>query len=315
MAQVYFKQKQDSLAVFDLFIRSQNRPFYIACGIDDALSALEDFTFHKEDIDYLRSLGLFEEEFISYLKNFKFNGDVWALDEPEIVFSAEPIIRVKANIIEAQIIESILLNKINLAVTLATKSARVVMAAKGKAVYDFSLRRTQGLEASLAAAKYSYISGAEGTSNVYAGFMYKIPVAGTMAHSFVMSFEREAESFLAFSKQYPAKSILLIDTYNVNEGIQNAIKISRYLRKLGCTLLGIRLDSGDLINDAKKVRALLDKDGLIDTCIFASGNLDEYKIDELIKKNAPIDAFGVGTNMGCSADLPFTDVIYKLVEE
>lgn len=314
MAQVYFKHKRETQATFDLFIRSRHRPFYVGSGIDEALNYLADLRFVKEDIDYLRSLTLFEDDFLDYLREFKFQGEVWGIEEPEIVFAQEPLLRVSAGLIEAQIIESAVLNKINLAVTLATKAARVVLAAKNKGVYDFSLRRTQGTEASLAAAKYAYIAGARGTSNVYAGQLYTIPVAGTMAHSFVMSFDREIESFLSFSRQFPAKTILLIDTYNVKQGLAAAIKTAKFLKKKGIDLLGIRLDSGDLTREAKYIRKILDQQGLIDVSIFASGNLDEYKIEKLISEKAPIDAFGVGTNMGCSADLPFTDVIYKLVE-
>jgi nicotinate phosphoribosyltransferase len=236
------------------------------------------------------------------------------VEEPEIVFPLEPILRVSGNIIEAQILESVLLNKINLATTLATKAARVVISAKTRAVYDFSLRRTQGQEASLAVAKYSYIAGAKGTSNVLAGFLYKIPIAGTMAHSFVMAFERELESFLAFSESFPARSILLVDTYDTKGGIRSAVKTAIFLKKEGIRLTGIRLDSGNLLEGAKYAREAFDKEGFIDAIIVASGNLDEFKIEKLVKQGAPIDAFGVGTHMGCSSDLPYTDVIYKLVE-
>jgi len=314
MAQSYFRHKRDTAATFDLFIRSSNRPFYAACGIDDALNFLEYLRFTKEDIEYLRSLKIFEEDFLQYLGEFKFRGDVWGLEEPEIVFAQEPILRVSANIIEAQIVESALLNKINLATTLATKACRVVLAAKGKGVYDFSLRRTLGEQVSLAVAKYSYIAGAKGTSNCLAGLLYSLPVAGTMAHSFVMSFEREVESFLAFAQQFPTKSILLVDTYDVKQGIASAVRVAKYLKKRGHNLLGIRLDSGDLALDAKYARRVFDQEGLIDVLIFASGNLDEYAITNLIEKGAPIDAFGVGTHMGCSSDVPYSDVIYKLVE-
>lgn len=314
MAQVYFKYKPEAQATFDLFIRSPKRPFYVACGIDEALSYLSELRFTREDIDYLRSLALFEDSFLDYLREFRFCGEVWGVEEPEIIFAQEPILRVTGNLIQTQIVESALLNKINLATTLATKASRVVIAAKGKGVYDFGLRRTQGEEASLAAAKYSYMVGAKGTSNVKAGFLYKIPVVGTMAHSFTMSFEREIESFLAFAYQFPAKAILLVDTYDVKKGIDSAIRVAKFLKRKGVDLLGIRLDSGDLASDAKYARKALDTEGLIDTFVFASGNLDEYKIDQLIEKKAPIDAFGVGTNMGCSSDLPFSDVIYKLVE-
>ncbi|MCK4810547.1 MAG: nicotinate phosphoribosyltransferase [Candidatus Omnitrophica bacterium] len=314
MAQVYFKHRQNAQATFDLFIRAQNRPFYVACGIDDAINSLENFKFNKNEMNYLRSLGMFDEEFLKYLANFRFEGTVWALREPEIVFAYEPILRVTGDLIEAQIVESLLLNQINLATTLATKAARVVFSAEGKGVYDFALRRTQGVDASLACAKYSYMVGAQGTSNILAGSLYKIPVVGTMAHSFVMSFDREIESFLNFAKEFPAKTILLVDTYDVKKGVESAIKVAIFLAKRGVNLVGIRLDSGDLILDACYARHLLDKKGFIDTIIFASGSLDEYKIKGLIKAKAPIDAFGIGTNMGCSSDLPYTDVIYKLVE-
>jgi len=314
MAQVYFKYKSESLASFDLFIRSAKRPFYVACGIDESLSYISDLRFKKEDIDYLKSLALFEPEFLKYLKSFRFKGEVWGVCEPEIIFPGEPILSVRGSLIESQIVESALLNKINLSTTLATKAARVVSAACGRGVYDFSLRRTQGSEAALTIAKYSYITGARGTSNVHAGFVYGIPVAGTMAHSFVMSFERELDSFMAFSQQFPAKSILLVDTYDLKQGINSAIKVAKFIEKKGFSLLGIRLDSGDLAKDAFLARRMLDQAGLVDTQIFASGDLDEYKIAELVSQKVPIDAFGVGTNMGCSSDAPFTNVIYKLAE-
>ncbi len=314
MAQVYFKYKRAVEATFDLFIRSRRRPFYIAGGVGEILDYLSSLRFNKDDLNYLKSLNLFEDEFLEYLKKFKFGGEVWGVEEPEIVFASEPILRISGKLIETQIIESAVLNKINLATTLATKATRVVLAAKERGVYDFSLRRTQGFDAALAAAKYSYLSGAKGTSNVYAGYLYKIPVAGTMAHSFVMSFYREIDSFLSFAKTFPQKSILLVDTYDVKEGVGSAIKVARFLRKKGINILGIRLDSGNLISDAKKARRFLDKEGLRGISIFASGDLDEYKIQELIKARAPIDAFGVGTRMGCSEDAPYCDTIYKLVE-
>ena len=314
MAQVYFKHRRTTSATFDLFIRSASRPFYIACGIDEVLNYLENLKLTKEDLIYLKSLNIFEDEFLDYLRDFRFRGEVWAVVEPEVVFAQEPILRVSGNLIESQIIESAVLNKINLATTLATKAARVVLAAKERGVYDFGLRRTQGEEASLAIAKYSYICGVKGTSNVYAGFLYKIPVAGTMAHSFVMSFEREIESFLAFAKTLPTKSILLIDTYGVKQGLHSAIRAAKFLKLQGINILGIRLDSGNLAADAKYARKLLNKEGLSRVGIFASGDLDEYKIEDLVGQGAPIDAFGVGTNMGCSSDRPYSDVIYKLVE-
>lgn len=314
MAQVYFKYKRNNQASFELFIRSKKRPFYVACGVGECLQYLSKLRFTGQDIEYLRSLELFTNDFLRYLQRFKFQGEVWAVDEPEIIFAQEPILRITANLIEAQIVESALLNIINLNTTLATKAKRVVLAAKARKVYDFSLRRTQGKDASLAAARASFIAGAEGTSNVLAGMLFNIPVVGTMAHSYVMSFSSELDSFSAFCEVYPRKTILLIDTYDMKEGLYNAIRVALELRKEKRTLLGLRIDSGDLLEVSRMIRKQLDAQDLIDVIIFASGNLDEYKIKELVKKNAPIDAFGVGTHMGVSSDISFSDVIYKLVE-
>jgi len=314
MAQVYFKYKQDRIATFELFIRSRKRPFYIAYGIREALDCLSVLRFTNEDIDFLNKLGLFDKEFLDYLRKFKFKGEVWAVDEPEIIFNQEPILRVTANLIEAQIVESALLSTVNLYTTLSTKAFRIVTAAGVRKVYDFSLRRTQGKEASLAAAKSSFVAGCQGTSNVLAGRIYGIPVSGTMAHSFVVNFSSELESFRLFSKTFPKNTVLLIDTYSIKGGIQNAIKTAKRLKADKKNLIGVRIDSGNLLEESKYVRRHLDGEGLVDVLIFASGDLDEYKIKELVAKRSPIDAFGVGTHMGTSSDLPFTDVIYKLVE-
>ena len=314
MAQVYFKYKRDRIATFELFIRSQKRPFYIAYGIREALDYLSGIRFTKEDIDFLNKLGLFGEEFLGYLRKFQFKGEVWSVDEPEIIFSQEPVLRVTANLIEAQIVESALLSTVNLHTTLATKAFRIVTAAGVRKVYDFSLRRAQGKEASLAAAKSSFVAGCQGSSNILAGKIYGLPVSGTMAHSFVVNFSSELESFRLFSKTFPKNTVLLIDTYSIKEGIQNAIKTAKMLKAEKKNLVGVRIDSGNLLEEAKYVRRHLDGEGLVDVLIFVSGDLDEYKIKELVDKRAPIDAFGVGTHMGTSSDLPFTDVIYKLVE-
>lgn len=314
MAQVYFKYKRNTQASFELFIRSPRRPFYLILGIREALKYLENLKFSPSSIDYLRGLKLFDGDFLSYLRKFRFRGDVWAVEEPKIMFAEEPIMRISASLIEAQIVESALLNILNLYTTLATKALRVVISAWGRKVYDFSLRRTQGLEASLASAKASYIAGCEGSSNVLAGFLYRIPVVGTMAHSYVMSFSQELESFRYFSRVYPSRTVLLIDTYDLKEGLKNAITVAKELQKNKYRLIGLRIDSGDLLESAKYVRRVLDAQGLIDTIILVSGNLDEYKIKELVGRRVPIDAFGVGTNMGTSSDLPYTDVIYKIIE-
>jgi nicotinate phosphoribosyltransferase len=316
MSASYFDFKKDARAVFDLFIRRmpENRSFFVAAGLEDILDYLDNFGFDSGSIEFLRKQGIFSEDFLNYLSNVKFSGEVWALREGEIFFPNEPVIRVIAPIIEAQLVESYLLNTINLNATIATKASRVAMSSRGSGVYDFSLRRTHGVDSSLKVARASYIAGCNGTSNVLAGMKYKIPVVGTMAHSFVMSFQNELESFLAYARTFPKNSILLVDTYDNLKGVKNAITVAKELENTGFKLNGIRLDSGNLVKLSKKVRKILDQAGLSYVKIFASGNLDEYKIAKLLKAKAPIDSFGVGTNMGVSEDAPYCDVIYKISE-
>ena len=316
MAECYFHYKKNTLATFDLFVRElpTNRRYLVAAGLEDVLAYIKTLAFSKEDIAYLKKEKLFSKAFLKYLSSFRFHGDIWAMPEGEIFFPNEPVIRVTAPIIEAQIIESFFLNTINLQSMIASKASRVVSAAKKRGVYDFSLRRTHGWQAGIKAARSCYIAGCKGTSNVLAGKLYKIPVAGTMAHSFVMSFKNEIDSFLAYSSIFPSRTILLVDTYNTRKGIQNAVKIGLYLRAEGNRLQGIRLDSGDIISLSKMARRLLDKAGLEYVKIFASGNLDEFKIKKIIAASSYVDNFGVGTNMGTSIDAPSLDVIYKISE-
>lgn len=316
MAQSYFLYKQNTRATFDLFVRQLpvNRNYLIACGLVDIISYLRELRFSPSDIKYLRSRKLFSREFLRYLINFKFSGDVWALPEGEIFFANEPIVRVTAPIIEAQILESYFLNTLNLQTMIASKATRVVCSARGKGVFDFSLRRTHGSEAGLKAARASFIAGCNGTSNVLAGKLYGIPVVGTMAHSFVMSFRDEMSSFLAYSEVFPDKAVLLVDTYDTHKGLDNAVAIGLYLREKGHRLQGIRLDSGDIVSLSRLARKRLDQAGLCYVKIFASGNLDEARIDSLLRQGAAIDNFGVGTNMGTSIDAPCLDVIYKISE-
>ncbi len=236
------------------------------------------------------------------------------MPEGTVAFPCEPLISVTAPIIEAQLVETFLLNTINLQTMIATKASRVVHAAKGKTVIEFGLRREHGVDAGMKVARCSYIAGCQGTTNVLAGLAYGIPVFGTMAHSFVMSFEKEIDAFRAFTRTFPNKSTLLIDTYDDLAGAEKAAVIAKELEKKGCKLGGVRLDSGDLAATSKKVRALLDAKGLQYVSIFASGDLDEFRITELLSNGAKIDAFGVGTRMGTSADKPYIDVIYKLCE-
>lgn len=316
MAEAYFRYKPDTCATFDLFVRDlpAARAYLVAAGLQDVLGYLQGLRFGPKELSYLKGLKVFSDDFLRYLKRFRFSGDVWALPEGTVCFPQEPIIRVTAPIIEAQVVESFLLNTVNLQTMIASKASRVVLAAKGRKVFDFSLRRTHGADAGIKAARCSYLAGFDGTANCLAGRLYAIPVAGTMAHSFVMSFKHELDSFLAYAHTFPERTILLVDTYDTKRGIENAIKTSLYLKSRGCRLQGIRLDSGDLAFLSKLARRMLDKAGLRQTMIFGSGNLDEFRIKDLLARGACFDAFGVGTNMGTSIDAPCLDVIYKISE-
>src|SRR3972149_973757 len=315
MCASYFDNDKFEPATFDLFVRRlpENRGYLLFAGLEQVLQFLESVKVTDAHLAYLAKQG-FNRQFLNYLRNFKFTGDVWAVPEGTVAFPCEPLIRVTAPIIEAQLVETFLLNTVNLQTMIATKASRVIHAAKGKAIIEFGLRREHGIDAGMKVARSSYIAGCQGTSNVLAGLSYGIPVFGTMAHSFVMSFEKEIDAFRAFAKTFPNNSTLLIDTYDDITGAEKAAQVAKELERKGCKLGGVRLDSGDLAETSKKVRALLDKKGLQQVSIFASGDLDEYKIADLLSKDAKIDAFGVGTKMGTSAEYPFTDVIYKLSE-
>jgi nicotinate phosphoribosyltransferase len=315
MCASYFDNKNFEPATFDLFIRRlpENRSYFLFAGLEDALQYLQSIRFTDEHLAYLKKQG-FKEDFLDYLRGFGFTGDVWAVPEGSIAFPNEPLIRVTAPIIEAQLAETFLLNSVNLQTMIATKASRVVQAAKGKSVIEFGLRREQGIDAGMKVARSSYIAGCQGTSNVLAGQTYGIPVFGTMAHSFIMSYSKEIDAFRAFAKTFPNKSTLLIDTYNDISGVEKAAVVAKELEAKGFRLGGVRLDSGDLAQTSKKVRKILDDQDLAYVKIFASGDLDEFKIEELLSKGAKIDSFGVGTKMGTSADRPYLDVIYKLCE-
>jgi len=315
MCASYFDNKRFEAATFDLFIRRlpPNRSYFLFAGLEQVLLFLEKVRFKEEHIDFLKKQG-FKDEFLDYLRNFKFTGEVWSIPEGTIVFPNESLIRVTAPIIEVQLIETFILNTANLQTTIATKASRVVSAAKGRPVIEFGLRREHGTDAGMKVARCSYMAGCNGTSNVLAGMKYGIPTFGTMAHSFVMLFEREIDSFRAFVKTFPDKSTLLIDTFDDIKGAEKAAIVAKELEERGFKLGGVRLDSGDLAELSKKVRELLDRNGLKYVKIFASGDLDEYKVEELLIEGAKIDAFGVGTKMGTSEDRPYVDIIYKLCE-
>ena len=316
MAASYFEQKMSAPATFSLFIRAYppNRNFFIAAGLEELLVFLENFRYQIDDLEYLDTLGLFKPDFLDFLGSLKFTGQVRAMPEGTIFFKDEPILEVTAPIIEAQLVETLVINMINVSTMIATKAARCVNAAQGRRLVDFALRRTQGIDAGLKVARSSYLAGFIGTSNVLAGKIYNIPVFGTMAHSYITSFPSEIEAFRAFAKAFPRNAVLLIDTFDPIAGTRHAIKVARELEEQGYQLRGVRLDSGDLVDLSIRVRELLDENGLKDVQIFASGGFDEFKIDDVLSRGAKIDAFGVGTKMGVSADAPYFDMAYKLVQ-
>lgn len=315
MCASYYEHKRFEPASFDLFVRKlpPNRSYLLFAGLEQALLFIEKMHFREEHIEFLKKYG-FKDNFLDYLRNFRFTGDVWAIPEGTVVFPNEPLIRVTAPIIEAQLLETFLLNTINFQTTIASKAARVVTAAKGRPVIEFGLRREHGVDAGIKAARASYIAGCIGTSNVLAGMLYGIPIFGTMAHSFIMFFSDELEAFRAFSHTFPDRSTLLIDTFDVIKGAKNAILVAKELETKGFKLRGVRIDSGDLVSLSKAVRKMLRENGLDYVQILASGDLDEYKIEDLLEKGAEIDIFGVGTKLGTSADRPYVDIIYKLCE-
>lgn len=315
MCAAYFDNNDFEPATFDLFIRRlpENRSYFLFAGLEEALQYLETIKFTEEHLEYFKKAG-FSKQFLDYLANFKFTGEVWAVPEGTVAFPNEPLIRVTAPIIEAQLIETFLLNTINFQTMIATKASRVVHAANGKTVIEFGLRREPGIDAGMKVARSSYIAGCQGTSNVLAGMVYGIPVFGTMAHSFIMSYPKEIDAFRAFAKTFPNKSTFLIDTYDDLAGAHKAATVAKELEAKGFQLGGVRLDSGDLAKTSKQIRRILDESNLENVKVFASGDLDEFKISQLESEGACIDSFGVGTKMGTSADRPYLDVIYKLSE-
>ncbi|HET7100988.1 MAG TPA: nicotinate phosphoribosyltransferase, partial [Terriglobia bacterium] len=312
MAAGYFEHGMDFRATFELFVRSlpSERSYLVAAGVDDALDYLENLRFTDDDIRYLRSLPPFRTvpgKLFDYLRNFRFKGDVAGMPEGTVVFAEEPILQVTAPIAEAQIVETYLLSVVNFETLVASKAARVVRAAQGRTVLEFGTRRAQGPEAGLRAARAAYLGGCDATSNTKAGRLYGIPVAGTAAHSWTQAFPTERESFEALLDLFPETGVLLIDTYDDFAGAETAASLGRKFS-------AVRLDSGDLLEKSRKVRTILDARGLQDVKIIASGDLNEYRIEELVGAGAPIDSFGVGTDLATSRDVPALSVVYKLVE-
>jgi len=315
MAASYFAHNVFDTATFSLFIRDvyATRNYFVAAGLEQVLDELAAFQFSDRDISYLQSTGRFSEQFINYLAQLRFTGEVYAMPEGTVFFANEPVMEVTAPIVEAQLIETFVLNTIGFQTMIASKAARCFHAAGGRPLIDFSLRRTQGQDAGIKVARSTFIAGFAATSNVLAGKIYGIPISGTMAHSYVSAFDNELDAFFAYADTFPDHSIFLIDTYDSVEGARHAADVAKEMQKSGHTLIGVRLDSGDMVSLSREVRKIFDDAGLYDVKIYASSGFDEFKIAKVISEGAAIDAFGLGTKVGVSADAPFVDVVYKMV--
>jgi nicotinate phosphoribosyltransferase len=314
MLQAYLAEGMTDTAVFTLFVRRlpERRNFLLACGLESVLASLEQLRFTDDDVTYLRSLNTFSETFLTWLREFAFTGDVIAVPEGTPVFANEPILEVVAPIGQAQLVETLVMNKIHVQTVLGSKGARVAAAARGKKVVDFGARRAHGIDAALKSARAFYIAGIDATSNVMAGKLYGIPVAGTMAHSYIQAHGDERQAFRAFARTFPGTT-LLVDTYDTLEGVRRVIDLVKRAPdeiRIGA----VRLDSGDLGTLARDTRRMLDAAGLQQIQIFASSGLDEWEIAKLLDTGAPIDGFGVGTGMSVSDDAPALDIVYKLSE-
>jgi nicotinate phosphoribosyltransferase len=315
MSASYHRLGRNEPAVFELFVRKlpPHRDWLVVCGLGPTLRTVTEMRFGSAELEYLGTLGC-NDDFLGYLESFRFRGDIDAMPEGTIAFPDEPLVRVTAPLIDAQLLETLLLNQINFQTMIATKAARVVLAAngKGESVIDFSPRRDHGVDAAMKVARASAVAGFGGTSNVAAAMRYGLMPVGTMAHSYVLSFEREEEAFEAFLRENPENSVLLVDTYDTLEGVRRAIEASR---RSEMPLTGIRIDSGDLAGLARDARRLLDEAGFDEAVIVASGDLEEHRIAEMCRAGTPIDLWGVGTELGTSRDSPVVNGVYKLVAE
>ncbi len=317
MMQGYFKTQNTERVVFDAFYRKNpdEGGYAIAAGLDQVIDYIENLHFDEDDITYLRSLKIFDEDFLEYLANFRFSGDVYAIPEGTVIFPREPLVKVVAPIMEAQLVETAILNIINHQSLIATKAARVCYAAQGDGVMEFGLRRAQGPDAGTYGARAAVIGGCKGTSNVLCGELFDVPVLGTHAHSWIMSFPDELSAFRNYACLYPSACILLVDTYDtIKSGVPHAIQVFQEMKEAGIplTYYGIRMDSGDLAYLSKKVRKMLDEAGFPDAVISASNDLDEYLIESLKRQGATITSWGVGTNLITSKDTPSFGGVYKL---
>ena len=317
MMQGYYKEKQNETVVFDVFFRNNpnDSGYSICAGLEQVIEYVKNLNFTYEDVDYLRSLGIFSEDFLQYLGGFHFTGDIYAIPEGTVIFPKEPILKVVAPIMEAQLVETTILNILNHQCLIATKASSVVFAADGDGIMEFGLRRAQGPDAGLYGARAAVIGGCVGTSNVLAGRMFDVPVLGTHAHSWIMSFKDEYTAFKTYADLYPDNCTLLVDTYDtLKSGVPNAIRVFQEMKDAGISLkkYGIRLDSGDLAYLSKKARKMLDDAGFPDAVIAASNDLDEYLLHDLKQQNAAITSWGVGTNLITSKDCPSFGGVYKL---
>ncbi len=313
MAASYWRRGMNDQATFSLFVRQlpTERGFLVAAGIESCLDLVQELRFDEEDLRYLRDTLGFTVGDLEAFRRFRFTGDIWAIPEGRVALAGEPLVQVTAPLAEAQLIETVLLNQVTFETTIASKAARCVLAAGGRDVIDFSFRRTQGIEAGLDVARVSALVGFARTSNVEAARRYGLVATGTMAHSYVEAFPAEIDAFRAFAEDFPGRATFLVDTYDTIRGVERAIAVIKELGLQGRP--GIRIDSGNLDRLTRQSRRLLDRSGLEHVRIVVSGGLDELQIDELVRGGAPIDAFGVGTRMGVSADHPYLDTAYKLV--
>jgi len=316
MIQAYLEHGETATAVFEFFVRNlpARRGFLLAAGLEQALDFLENLRFSAEEIAWLKSTGSFGNDLLEYLAGLRFSGEVHAMPEGTVFFANEPILRVTAPMPQAQLAESRLINILHFQTLIAAKAARMMLAAPGKLIVDFGMRRAHGAEAGLVAARASYIAGFAGTATVLAGKKFGIPLFGTMAHSFVEAFDDETAAFAAFAQSRPDNVVLLIDTYDTEAAARKVVALAPRLKAAGIAIRGVRLDSGDLNALSRSVRRILDAGGLNDVTIFASGGLDEDQLAALMQKSAPIDGFGVGTSLTTSADVPALDCVYKLQE-
>lgn len=316
MAQAYLEQQMNQSAVFEFFVRRlpPHRNFLVAAGLEQVLDYLSTLHFSQEELAWLDQSEQFRPSLIDYLKTLRFTGDVEAMPEGMVFFPHEPILRIVAPLPQAQLVESRIMNLLNFQTMVASKAARSVLVARGKPLIDFGLRRAHGAEAGLVAARASYLAGFTGTATVLAGMVYGIPLYGTMAHSFVQAHEDEILAFRHFAETQLNNVVLLIDTYDTEAAADKVVALAQPLKAKGITIKGVRLDSGDLADHARKVRRILDEGGLPQVHILASGNLDEYRLQDLIETRAPIDSFAVGTAMTTSSDAPSLDCAYKLQE-